>query len=136
VLTARRTIDAARYRPAGTREALPGAMPFRFSAKRRGLAPDFCCYCVSFDNLRLKVFVRKFSLSVRKQELYVPLIGGAHQRKLLELAHAAGFLGAEQVTLPRMHAKNFAGGGNLEAFFCAPVSLQLHFGLGSIPWHL
>jgi hypothetical protein len=34
-------IDAARYRPAGTREALPGAMPFRFSVERRGLAPDF-----------------------------------------------------------------------------------------------
>jgi hypothetical protein len=34
-------MDADRYRPAGTREALPGAMPFRFSAERRGLAPDF-----------------------------------------------------------------------------------------------
>jgi hypothetical protein len=41
VFTARRTLNAARYRPAGTREALPGAMPFRFSAKRRELALDF-----------------------------------------------------------------------------------------------
>jgi hypothetical protein len=41
VLTVRRTINAARYRPAGTREALPGAMPFRFSAERRELALDF-----------------------------------------------------------------------------------------------
>jgi len=109
---------------------------FAFQQNGAGLRPPFCCHCISFDNLRLKVVGRKFSLSVREQELYVPLIGGAHQRKLLELAHAAGFLGTEQVTLPRMHAKNFAGSGNLEAFFCAPVSLQLHFGLGTIPWHL
>jgi hypothetical protein len=40
-LTARRTINAARYRPAGTREALPGTMPFCFSAERRELALDF-----------------------------------------------------------------------------------------------
>jgi hypothetical protein len=47
-----------RYRPAGTREALPGAMPFRFSAKRRELALDFCCYCINFDNLKLKFFAK------------------------------------------------------------------------------
>jgi len=41
VLAVKRTMDAVRYRPAGTRKALPGAMPFRFSAERRGLAPDF-----------------------------------------------------------------------------------------------
>jgi hypothetical protein len=34
-------MHAARYRPAGTREALPGAMPFRFAAERRELALDF-----------------------------------------------------------------------------------------------
>jgi hypothetical protein len=41
MLTASRTINAARYRPAGTREALPGAMPFCLSAERRELALDF-----------------------------------------------------------------------------------------------
>jgi hypothetical protein len=41
VLTVRRTLNAVPYRPAGTREALPGAMPFCFSAKRRELALDF-----------------------------------------------------------------------------------------------
>jgi hypothetical protein len=41
MFTARRINNSAHYRPAGTREALPGAMPFRFSTERRGLAPDF-----------------------------------------------------------------------------------------------
>jgi hypothetical protein len=137
MFAARRTIYAALYRPAGTREALPGAMPFHISAERRGLAPDFLLLPrISFDGLKLKVFGPNSLLSVRKQELHVPLIGGAHQRKLLQLAHAAGFLSAEQMAFPGMHAKNFAGGGDLEAFLSAPVSLQLHFGLGAIPWHL
>jgi hypothetical protein len=56
LFTARRTSYAAHYRPAGTREALPGAMPFRFSAERRGLAPDFFLLPHQLDNLRLKVF--------------------------------------------------------------------------------
>jgi hypothetical protein len=109
---------------------------FTFQRNGAGLRPTFCCYCISFDGLKLKVFGPNSLLSVRKQELHVPLIGGAHQRKLLQLAHAAGFLSAEQMAFPGMHAKNFAGGGDLEAFLSAPVSLQLHFGLGAIPWHL
>jgi hypothetical protein len=52
-------MDADRYRPAGTREALPGAMPFRFSAKRRELALDFLLLLhLSFDGLKLKVFAK------------------------------------------------------------------------------
>src|ERR1700736_3575231 len=70
-----------------------------------------------------------------KEKLHVQLVRGAHQRELLQLAHAAGFLGAEQVALARMHAKNFACSGNLETLLSAPVRLQLHLGLGTISWH-
>jgi hypothetical protein len=48
------TTAVAHYRPAGTREALPGTMSSGFSAGRRGLAPDFCCNYFNPDFLRLK----------------------------------------------------------------------------------
>ena len=136
MLTVRRTLNAARYRPAGTREALPGAMPFRFSAERRELALDFLLLLHQPRSIEAEILCSQFSLSVRKQQLHVQPVRGAHQRELLQLAHAAGFLGAQQMALARMHAKNFAGGGHLETLFSAAVSLQLHLGLGTIPWHL
>jgi hypothetical protein len=110
----------------------------RFAFQRNGasLRSTFSCYCISFDRLRLKFFARQFSLSVRKQELHVQPVRGAHQRELLQLAHATGFLGAEQMAFPRMHAKDFTCGSDLEAFLSAAVRLQLHLGLGTIPWHL
>ena len=55
-------------------------------------------------------------------------VRGVHQRELLELAHAAGSLGAEQMALAGMHTQNFAVGGDLEALFGAAVGLQLYFG--------
>jgi hypothetical protein len=128
-------MDADRYRPAGTREALPGAMPFRFSAKRRELALDFLLLLHQLRWFEAESLCQKFNLSVGKQQLHVQPVRGAHQRQLLQLAHAAGFLGAQQMALPRMHAKNFSGGGDLEALLSAPVGFQLHLGLGTIPWH-
>jgi hypothetical protein len=136
VFAARRTFNAARYRPAGTREALPGAMPFRFSAKRRELALDFLLLLHQLRWIEAENLCQKFSLSVRKQQLHVQPVRGAYQRQLLQLAHPAGLLRAQQMALPRMHAKNFSRGCHLEAFLCAAVRLQLHLGLGTIPWHL
>jgi hypothetical protein len=110
----------------------------QFASQRNGasLHPTFCCYSISFDELTLKVFARKFrSLSVRKQQLHVQPIGWADQRELFQLAHAAGLFRAQQMPLPRMHAKNFARGCDLETLLGATVRLQLHLGLGTIPWH-
>jgi len=58
VFTARRTRNAARYRPAGTREALPGAMPFRFFSQTARACARLFVYCISFDGLKLKVFAK------------------------------------------------------------------------------
>jgi hypothetical protein len=111
-------------------------MPFRFSAERRELALDFLLLLHQLRCIDAESLCRQFSLSVRKQQLHVQPVRGAHQRKLLQLAHAARFLGAEQMALPGMHAKNFARSGDFETLFRAAVSLQLHFGLGTISWHL
>ena len=43
------------------------------------------------------------------------------QRQLLEFAHAAGLLGAEQVAFAGMPALDFAGASDLEAFSCAAM---------------
>jgi hypothetical protein len=55
--------------------------------------------------------------------------------QLLELAHALGGLGTEQVTLAGMHADNFAIGGDLETLARAAMGLQLQFGFLPITWH-
>jgi hypothetical protein len=112
-------------------------MARHFSAERAGLRPTFYCYCIHL-NFEAKIDVApetKRLRAVRKQQLNVGFVSGVHQRELLQLAHAAGGFGAEQVALAGVHAKDFSGGGDFEAFFCTAVSLQLHFGLGCVSGH-
>jgi hypothetical protein len=49
-------VAAARYRPAGTREALPGTMPVAFRLTGAGLRPASCCHYFNPDFLRLKTW--------------------------------------------------------------------------------
>jgi hypothetical protein len=46
-------------------------------------------------------------------------------RDLLQLAHALGGLGAEQVALAGMHAQQLAAGGKLEALGGAAMGFEL-----------
>jgi hypothetical protein len=55
--------------------------------------------------------------------------------QLLELAHTFGSLGAKQVAFARMTANDFAIGGDLKAFLCAAVGLQLQFWFLPVTWH-
>jgi hypothetical protein len=67
--------------------------------------------------------VRTRSLRVRKHlpnGSYVPL---ADQRELLQFPHAAGLFRAEQMAFAGVHAENFAGRGDLEAFGGAAMGL-------------
>jgi hypothetical protein len=108
----RRLITLAAYRPAGTREALPGTIcetfvP-HFLRRALGAAPDH----------------QRKSLSVRKHLLDAGYVGFIHQRELFQLAHAAGPFCTHQVALAGMAALDFAVGGELEALSGAAVRFQ------------
>src|SRR5215475_11076600 len=74
-------------------------------------------------------------LGVRKHLANGGDVGRVHQRELLELAHAAGALRAEQVALARVRANDLAGRSDLEALRGAAMSLQLLLWLRCVAWH-
>jgi hypothetical protein len=109
----RRWSTFAAYRPAGTREALPGT-----------ILRNFRSTFSSRTHAAVSVIQRK-SLSVGKHLLDAGYVGFVYERELLELTHAAGSFGAHQVALAGMAALDLAVGGELKALACAAVGLQL-----------
>jgi hypothetical protein len=73
--------------------------------------------------------------SIRKHLPQGPHVGLAHQRQLLQLAHAPGLLGAQQMALAGVHPLDFPGGGNFKALSRAAMRLQLPFRVRRIPGH-
>src|SRR5258708_30270262 len=84
---------------------------------------------------KLDPYKIKISNAVRKHLPGLGQVGFVDQRQLLELAHALGSLGAQQVALAGMHAQNLAGRGDLEALLRAAMGLELQLGLRGIAWH-
>jgi len=101
-------------RPAGTRVALPGTL-----LRNRSSA-------VLAQWSKLHPYKIKISNAVRKHLPGLGQVGLVDQRQLLELAHALGSLGAQQVALAGMHAQNLAGRGDLEALLRAAMGLELN----------
>jgi len=80
--------------------------------------------------------VKSFTaLAVRQHLPDGGYVSGTNQRQLLQLAHAAGSLGAHKMALAGVHPFNFAVRGYLETLSGATMSLQLQFWFGRIPWH-
>lgn len=125
------------YRPAGTREALPGTMRgtcvLRFDRKVTACrAPTKNNYARAKLRNARKIFT---ALAVGKHLPDGGYVGGIHERQLLKLAHTAGSLGAHQVAFAGVHAFYFAVRGDLETLFGAAMSFQLQFWFRRISWH-
>ncbi len=74
---------------------------------------------------KLHPYKIKISNAVRKHLPGLGQVGLVDQRQLLELAHALGSLGAQQVALAGMHAQNLAGRGDLEALLRAAMGAEI-----------
>jgi hypothetical protein len=145
---------AAADRPAGTRVALPGSMcgifiprceaeappqslrsafQLRSKAKPKTLCRGGAC---SARPTRLGANLPRRNLKrVRQHLLRLQPVRFAHQRQLLQLAHAARSLCAQDVPLARVRANNFAGRRHLKPLRGAAVRLQFQLWFGSVSWH-
>ncbi len=115
------------YRPAGTREALPGTIA--------GLAPRVL-------RLNLEKRVEDYAEIQRKDLKPVGQhlrnradVGLAYKRQLLELAHAALLFCAGEMALAGVHANDFAGRCNLETLGGAAMRFQFLLWLSRISRH-
>jgi hypothetical protein len=99
----RQTFFAA-YRPAGTREALPGTMS-RIEIRNSKIGETY-----------------GENSAVREHLPDGGYVSGTDQRQLLQLAHAAWSFSAHQVALAGVHPFDFAVRGNLETLPGAAVS--------------
>jgi hypothetical protein len=73
--------------------------------------------------------------TVRKHLHGFSEVGVVDLGHLLELAHALGRFGSEQVALAGMHPKQFSGAGDFEAFGGAAMRLEFLFRFRSVAWH-
>src|SRR5258708_24639481 len=118
-----RLITLAAYRPAGTREALPGTICETF-------VPHFIRRALDVATNH-----QRKSLSVRKHLLDAGDVGFIYERELLQLAHAAGPFCTHQVALAGVPALDFAVGGELEALPGAAVRFQFQFWFRCVSRH-
>jgi hypothetical protein len=118
--------DPPLHRPAGTREALPGTI-------RRACAPRCCAS--TLNQVEDCAEIQRKNLAIGKHLPDCGDVPGADQGQLLELAHAAGALGAREMTLARMGAPDFAGRGDFETLGGAAMCFQFLFWLRGISWH-
>ena len=127
-------------RPAGTREALPGTFcgsllrNLAVAEQARPPQKSFLGKTKLAETGELTLALKNLS-PVGQHLTHRCDVGLIDLRQLLELAHALGRLGAEQVTLARMHPENLAIRGDLETLFCAAMGLQFQFWFRRIPWH-
>src|SRR6267378_3472343 len=146
----RRWVTSAAYRPAGTREALPGTIcgtcvphfPWRAHPKAALLE-------IRIDQRRNsnlangrwsqkgRSMLRPYmeTLAVGKHLLDAGHVGFIYERELFQLAHAAGPFCTHQVALAGVPALDLAVRRELEALPGAAVGLQLQFRFRSVSRH-
>jgi hypothetical protein len=79
--------------------------------------------------------IQRKNLTIGKHLLHCGDVSRADQGQLLELAHAAGALGASEMAFAGMRANDFAGPRKLEALGGAAMRFQLLLWLSRISGH-
>jgi hypothetical protein len=79
--------------------------------------------------------IQRKNLAIGKHLLHRGDVSRADQGQLLELAHAAGALGAGEMAFAGMRANDFAGRREFEALGGAAMRFQLLFWFGRISRH-
>ena len=79
--------------------------------------------------------MQRKNLAIGKHLLHRGDVTRVDQGQLLELAHAAGALGAGEVAFAGMRANNLAGPGKFKALGGAAMRFQLFLWLRRISWH-